>query len=72
MCSWYWQPLSQEAIVRITRALQHRIVAPDEVIMKQNDPPDNFYMIESGTVRVTKLVRELRDKVLTFDLTFDW
>jgi len=48
------KPLGQDAILRVARALQHKTFAPDEVIMRQGDPPDNFYMINAGTVRITK------------------
>jgi rhodanese-related sulfurtransferase len=36
----------------LTRAVEHRVVAPATIIFGQGDPADRFYIIRSGKVRV--------------------
>ena len=36
----------------LTRAVEHRVCAPRTVIFRQGDPGDQFYVIQSGKVRV--------------------
>jgi rhodanese-related sulfurtransferase len=44
--------LPQEKWDDLTRAVEHRVVAPGTIIVRQEDPGDSFYLIRSGKVRV--------------------
>jgi CRP-like cAMP-binding protein/rhodanese-related sulfurtransferase len=44
--------LSQEKWDELTRVVEHRVVSPGTIIVKQEDPGDRFYIIRSGRVRV--------------------
>src|SRR5208282_482517 len=36
----------------LTKAVEHLVVAPRTIIVRQDDPGDSFYIIRSGKVRV--------------------
>ncbi len=44
--------LPREKWDELTRAAEHRVVAPHTIIFRQGDPGDTFYIIRSGKVRV--------------------
>jgi CRP-like cAMP-binding protein/rhodanese-related sulfurtransferase len=44
--------LPQERWDELTRAAEHRVVAPHTIIFRQGDPGDRFYIVRSGRVRV--------------------
>ena len=44
--------MPQEKWDELTRAAEHRVVAPHTIIFRQGDPGDKFYIIRSGKVRV--------------------
>lgn len=48
------EPLGHEAIHNLAEALTNRTYLEGEVIIKQGDNPENFYLILSGTVKCTK------------------
>ena len=47
-----FETLPQEKWDELTRAAEHRVVAPHTIIFRQGDPGDKFYIIRSGKVRV--------------------
>jgi rhodanese-related sulfurtransferase len=47
-----FKELPQEKWDELTRAAEHRTVAPHTIIFRQGDPGDKFYIIQSGKVRV--------------------
>ena len=44
--------LPPEEIDELARTVKSRVTGPDEVIFKEGDPPDAFYIIGSGRVRI--------------------
>jgi signal transduction histidine kinase len=44
--------LPQDTWDELTRAVEHRVLAPRTIIFRQGDPGDSFYVIRSGKVRV--------------------
>ena len=52
------KPLANETHVAIARAMTHKTFVNGDVIMKEGAKPDNFYVIQSGQVAVTKLIGE--------------
>ncbi len=44
--------LPPEEIDELARTVKSRVTAPSEVIFKEGDPPDAFYIIGSGRVRI--------------------
>ena len=52
MGSKVFEELPQEKWDDLTRAVEHRVVAPRSIIFRQEDPGDSFYIIRSGKVRV--------------------
>ena len=52
MGSKVFEELPQEKWDDLTRAVEHRVVAPRTIIFRQEDPGDSFYIIRSGRVRV--------------------
>ena len=47
-----FETLPQEKWDELTRAAEHRVVAPQTIIVRQGDPGDKFYIIRSGKVRM--------------------
>lgn len=47
-----FEELSQDKWDELSRAVEHRVVAPQTIIFRQGDPGDRFYVIRSGKVRV--------------------
>ena len=47
--------LPQDTWDELTRAVEHRVVAPRTIIFRQEDPGDSFYIIRSGRVRVYRV-----------------
>ena len=47
-----FEELPQDKWDEITRATEHRVVAPLTTIFRQGDPGDSFYVIRSGKARV--------------------
>ena len=50
--------LPQEKWDKLTRAAEHRVLAPHTIIFRQGDPGDEFYIIRSGKVRVFRRGRD--------------
>ena len=48
------KPLGNETHVAIARAMTHKTFEAGDVIMKEGDKPDNFYVMQHGQVAVTK------------------
>jgi rhodanese-related sulfurtransferase len=44
--------LPPEEIDELARTVKSRVAAPDEVIFKEGDPPDAFYIVGSGRIRI--------------------
>ncbi|SPF39899.1 Cyclic nucleotide-binding protein [Syntrophobacter sp. SbD1] len=44
--------LPPEELDELARTVKSRVAGPDEVIFKEGDPPDAFYIISSGRVRI--------------------
>lgn len=44
--------LPPEELDELARTVQTRVAGPDEVIFKEGDAPDAFYIISSGQVRI--------------------
>jgi CRP-like cAMP-binding protein/rhodanese-related sulfurtransferase len=49
-----FEKLPRDKWDELTRAAEHRVVAPHTIIFRQGDPGDKFYIIRSGKVRVFK------------------
>ena len=47
-----FEELPQDKWDELSRAVEHRVVAPQTTIFMQGDPGDRFYVIRSGKVRV--------------------
>ena len=47
-----FEELPQDKWDELTRAVEHRVVAPRTIIFRQGDSGDGFYVIRSGKVRV--------------------
>ncbi len=47
-----FEELPREKWDDLTRAVEHLVVAPRTIIVRQDDPGDSFYIIRSGKVRV--------------------
>jgi signal transduction histidine kinase len=47
-----FEELPQDKWDELSRAVEHRVVAPHTTIFRQGDPGDRFYVIRSGKVRV--------------------
>jgi len=41
-----------EELDKLARTVQSRIARPNEIIFKEGDPPDSFYIVGSGRVRI--------------------
>ena len=48
------KPLGDETHVAIARAMTHKTFEEGDVIMREGDKPDNFYVMQHGQVVVTK------------------
>jgi rhodanese-related sulfurtransferase len=44
--------LPPEEIDELARTVKSRVAGPDEVIFNEGDPPDGFYIVSSGRVRI--------------------
>lgn len=47
-----FETLPREKYDELTRGAEHRVVAPQTIIVRQGDPGDKFYIIRSGKVRM--------------------
>jgi len=59
-----FRDLPPEKLDELARTVQSRVARPNEIIFKEGDPPDSFYIIGSGRVRIfvshkDRIVREL-------------
>jgi rhodanese-related sulfurtransferase len=50
--SFVFRDLPLEELDELARTAQSRIARPNEIIFKEGDPPDAFYIIGSGRVRI--------------------
>ena len=50
--SFLFRDSPPEALDELARTVQSRVAGPNEIIFKEGDPPDAFYIIGSGRVRI--------------------
>ncbi len=50
--SFIFRDLPPEELDELARTVQSRVARPNEIIFKEGDPPDAFYIIGSGRVRI--------------------
>ena len=50
--SFIFRDSPPEALDELARTVQSRVARPNEIIFKEGDPPDAFYIIGSGRVRI--------------------
>lgn len=50
--SFLFRDSPPEALDELARTVQSRVARPNEIIFKEGDPPDAFYIIGSGRVRI--------------------
>jgi MFS family permease len=58
----FFQALSPPALDALARRLGERTAAPGEVILRQGESSDRFFVIEAGRVKVVQDGRELREE----------
>lgn len=58
-----FKDLSEKEVRSIAAILQTRKYKKDEVIFQENVPGDGFYMINSGSVRISKTLGEAEEPV---------
>ena len=58
----FFQALSPPALDALARQLGERTAAPGEVILRQGETSDRFFVIEAGRVKVVQDGRELREE----------
>ena len=51
--SFLFRDSPPEALDELARTVQSRVAGPNEIIFKEGDPPDAFYIIGSGRVRIS-------------------
>lgn len=50
----HFRDIPHDRLVEIARAAESRVVPRDGIVFRQGDAPDGFYIVASGSVRVTK------------------
>lgn len=54
--------LSDEALDKVAQLCTPKTYPPDAIIVKYNAPPDNFFLIQDGTVEIITDPEETEDK----------
>ena len=63
--------LDQKDLNVVIDAISEKKVAPGEMVIKEGDPGDQLYIVESGKLTVTKLIDGQEKKVFEYDTSAD-